>query len=320
LAKIPRAFYRWASQDSFSVPFSEKVERGGVRLIVRSLEGQWEQWIPVAGGSTESLFARTNGNDGILRTPHLAGPVHFETLAELRGQDRAAPLIDEKTGTIEFWFRPAWAGEFPPPSHYKSEYRWLDHTLLHYGAPNERAPRHYWPNGLILSHSGTYGSIGASSVNQRNVKWHAGNYVKQDTGWKVGTWHHIALVWDASAEPNGWLRLYIDGKRHSRPTRVNKPERLGEDKSVRVPVRPPWPFQLSCMLTGRNPAAGLFDELRISRIARYAEDFEPVKQEFAVDKHTAALFHFNGSFEGDGISPGGERYTIHAAPGAATYH
>ena len=43
-----------------------------------------------------------------------------------------------------------------------------------------------------------------------------------------------------------------------------------------------------------------YDELRLSDIARYAQDFTPPARdrELDLDKHTRALFHFNGSIDG----------------------
>ena len=43
------------------------------------------------------------------------------------------------------------------------------------------------------------------------------------------------------------------------------------------------------------------DELRISDVQRYWEDFTPPyrDRELRLDKHTRALFHFNGSLDGE---------------------
>ena len=50
-----------------------------------------------------------------------------------------------------------------------------------------------------------------------------------------------------------------------------------------------------------------YDELRISDVPRYWEDFTPPPRdkEFAVDEHTRALFHFNGSVQGESHGPSG---------------
>ncbi len=49
-----------------------------------------------------------------------------------------------------------------------------------------------------------------------------------------------------------------------------------------------------------DPLQGAVDELRISDIQRYREDFAPPAREraLAMDEHTRALFHFDGNLEG----------------------
>ncbi len=49
-----------------------------------------------------------------------------------------------------------------------------------------------------------------------------------------------------------------------------------------------------------DPLQGAVDELRVSDIQRYLEDFIPPSREraFAMDEHTRALFHFDGNLEG----------------------
>ena len=45
----------------------------------------------------------------------------------------------------------------------------------------------------------------------------------------------------------------------------------------------------------------VLDELRISDVQRYSADFAPPSRyrELAADEHTRALFHFNGSLDGE---------------------
>ena len=43
---------------------------------------------------------------------------------------------------------------------------------------------------------------------------------------------------------------------------------------------------------------GCIDELRISKVARYAGHFDPLREPFASDADTLALFHFDGGTQG----------------------
>ena len=67
---------------------------------------------------------------------------------------------------------------------------------------------------------------------------------------------------------------------------------------------------------GEVDADALIDELRISRIARYRKPFTP-RRRFKLDLQTSALFHFDGSLEGSGMTMFRETYSLHATAGAA---
>ena len=320
IARAPRVFYQWRSPAVAQVPFGETVKAGAVRLRFVCHEGEWDHWVRF-GGSTQGLFRREkDAPPGFRATAHVVGPVWFPTMVKLGGAAKSARLFETKQGTVEFWLQPSWSGRFPPPSYFKSEYRWMDHCLLNFGRDNARAPRHYWPSALILQHHGYYGQITAAVVNKQNVSWSAWRSVKQDAGWRRDVWRHVAVVWDASAKPGDWVRFYVDGKRASGPAKCGKANRLGEDKSVRLQVAPPFPFQLGAINTGRNPCRGAFDELRCSRTARYTKDFTPSKTPLELDRDTTALFHFDNALEGEGVAPNGARYTLQATPGAVGYH
>jgi formylglycine-generating enzyme required for sulfatase activity len=92
---------------------------------------------------------------------------------------------------------------------------------------------------------------------------------------------------------NSDTRIFVDGKRQSAAKldggykAGNTPFRIGAQ-------RPSGPRQ------GFNPFAGLVDELRISRIARYTTDFTPPTR-FQPDKDTLALYHFDEG-QGDALT------------------
>jgi len=47
-----------------------------------------------------------------------------------------------------------------------------------------------------------------------------------------------------------------------------------------------------------GPFEGAMDNLRISDIVRYKEDFQAEKKSFTIDSNTRALFLFDGNFKG----------------------
>jgi hypothetical protein len=167
---------------------------------------------------------------------------------------------------------------------------------------------------------GYYGSLSMDVANRRNAKWGCDASIKESPQWLPSEWMHIAAVWDADSAPEDWVRLYVNGVRVSGKASVQKPERLGRDKSVRVQIDPPFAVQLGGLNTGRRPANGVFDELRISRVPRYTADFDPPQGELPLDANTTALFHFNGSLKGEGLTQTGTHYKLLAKPGFQTYH
>ncbi len=81
----------------------------------------------------------------------------------------------------------------------------------------------------------------------------------------------------------------------------------------------PFPVQMGSLNSGRFPAYAGFDELRISRTARYTEDFSPPTRELELDPDTAALFHLNGGLAGEGIAPDGSHHSPSATAGPVAY-
>ncbi|TVS17097.1 MAG: hypothetical protein EA424_13280, partial [Planctomycetaceae bacterium] len=118
---------------------------------------------------------------------------------------------------------------------------------------------------------------------------------------------------------NDWLRIYIDGKRVSRGIGISNEDRLGDDKSIRVPVEHQWPFQIRVSADGRYPAESNIRDWRISRVARYDHDFDVPDGPLSADEHTTAAFSFDRTLLGEGFDAAGDRYDISATPGVATW-
>jgi len=88
---------------------------------------------------------------------------------------------------------------------------------------------------------------------------------------------HVAGVRDGTS-----LRIFVDGKLSAEP-----PERL-EDKLM---GRSPGPLSLG-FTGGGTHFAGTIDEVRVSKVPRYSQNFTPA-QRFEPDKDTLALYHFD---------------------------
>ena len=324
LWKQDRVFYRWQPTDRRDAEFEQQCAAGGIKLTLKADEGSWERWIRFGAWAgtkaTGSIYAAgATDAAGFRATPSLRGLAHFPSAIPVSGRKDALRLFDERVGTIEFWLRPDWSALWPPPQD-KSECRRLVRCLLHFGVLRRSHPYITNRSCLAITHTDAYGSIYLGVANKRHVKWHCTAQVYRDAAWRAGTWRHIACVWDANAARSDWLRLYVDGKKVAGLGSVQAEDRLGEDKSIRVEADSPYVVQLGSLNTGRQPAGACIDEFRVSRTARYTGDFEPRTPELGVDKDTSALFHFNGSLDGEGVTPEGRAYTVRAAAGVLEYH
>ena len=125
---------------------------------------------------------------------------------------------------------------------------------------------------------------------------------------RAAQWHHVAAMWNF---PKAQLQLFVDGRR----------------VAGQGPGAPPWPSSLVAVGDKKLKGMGIteddkrslpmqafiggdegcrkelsaeaaLDEFRISDVARYADAFTPLRQDFEVDEHTRALFHFDNEHHG----------------------
>jgi formylglycine-generating enzyme required for sulfatase activity/serine/threonine protein kinase len=97
---------------------------------------------------------------------------------------------------------------------------------------------------------------------------------------KRDLWSHVACVWDGAE-----FRLYLDGRRcgESFPTKA-KPH------DPRMTMLGGCPSALNVLTSEADYFDGMLNEIRFSRVARYADDFTP-EARFAPDADTLALYH-----------------------------
>jgi hypothetical protein len=128
-----------------------------------------------------------------------------------------------------------------------------------------------------------------------------------------GAWHHIAVQRRSS---DGWLWLFVDGQ-------VDR-QADGPDGDISYPngstllevCDGPCINDVFLVVGAEKHGAnsdlqsfrGWVDELRVSKVTRYAASFTPPTQSFLTDASTVALFHFDDA-------PGTAAYDTSGAPG-----
>jgi len=78
-------------------------------------------------------------------------------------------------------------------------------------------------------------------------------------------------------------------------------------------------IHIGTLVTGRLPDRVRIDEQRILWTARYRYAFKPSMSELQADRDTTALFHFNNSLDGGGMTVDGRPYLIQGIAGSAFY-
>lgn len=324
---LPRMYYEWQSAEPLTLAFQQVSEQAGIRLVLTSDEAREERWIRLGGweapAGTDRLYgtnAPIASHTGDFRaTPYLADTAYLPSFIAISNGQANVAVMATREGTVEFWMKPAWPGYWPLPV-VASEYRQASHAVFHYGARN-RAHPHMWNwSGLAVCHDDAHGVFGCRSATPDYVAWNSHLTIHNDRAWAANQWRHIAIVWDASAQRADWLRIYVAGRRQAGLSGINHEDRLDADKSVRLNRGggSEW-IQIGSLLTGRCYGLCGIDEFRISRIARYGEAFQPTTTEAALDRDTTALFHFNRSLAGEGMSPDGRVYTVKASAGSPYY-
>ncbi|QDT24390.1 protein kinase domain-containing protein [Gimesia chilikensis] len=105
---------------------------------------------------------------------------------------------------------------------------------------------------------------------------------------------HVAVCFDGKR-----FKLFLNGKTlKATLTKRNADDSFSEtdDEIMLKEFYPSESFHIGCHRKGGGFFKGTIDEVRISNIARYTEDFTPTKR-FENDKNTMALYHFD---EGSG--------------------
>jgi hypothetical protein len=127
---------------------------------------------------------------------------------------------------------------------------------------------------------------------------HTAIHIQTGSDFEDGEWHHYALVRDLDASP-GRLCLYLDGVSGCYFDGANS-----QWAHVYEDIRPPdnrdgdddnnYPLYVIGARTNTGDAIeATIDELRVSDVARYRDDFTPPVASFILDANTVMLFHFD---------------------------
>jgi len=188
-------------------------------------------------------------------------------------------------GTVEFYYKPTWSTFSLGESAWKhiadmwsTGERW---TLIYMKQPGGGSwMRSHLLYGYFMT-DGPKGRISSRCYRQTIVE--------------QGQWIHIAWVWGPRFMPD-----FRTGKQRQAFTQsVFVNGKLGRVYAYKWFGHKPADRQTKFVLG--YSSEGVYDELRISDVQRYHEDFTPPSRDrtFKLDEHTRALFHFDGNLTGE---------------------
>ncbi|MCK4299483.1 MAG: LamG domain-containing protein, partial [Planctomycetes bacterium] len=193
-----------------------------------------------------------------------------------------------EAGTLEFWCRPSWdAGDG------------LQHVFFQGTAYGHRL------QSRLRKLDGEGGSQLEFRVADADGE---ARTIRGPAPMRAGKWHHLAATWDF---PAAHLQLFVDGKLVAAEGPGEAPwasslAALDEarDKGIGITPEDRRSLPMQAFIGGdpgcreERSAEAVLDEFRISDAVRYSGPFTPVEEEFEVDEHTRALFHFENERHG----------------------
>lgn len=256
------------------------------------------------------LDAAEDGSESGQNMPATASPAGNRSLALPEGRVfkfQAGPahpsgdghaFLPHRQGTIEFFFKPAWE-----TFDLKADEQSVVKTMA--TLPTDKTA---WNLVYRVDPVGTAINLGPREPSHALLGsfWTDGRQRVELRCWRTRTlfdrnqWVHVAWSWGPDLAHVGTRRfervmkmqIFVNGRGHTQSAVYVNDGNLPEGV----------PREL-CLGPGLN---GAIDELRVSDIRRYPEDFTPPTREqpLALDEHTRALFRFDGSLQGESF--GGE--------------
>ncbi len=175
--------------------------------------------------------------------------------------------------TIEFWFKP------------EIDY---DSILNHFATLISRDPGYGVPNNdvftIAIQHSGIQPGGGFLNFTYSVTDYEYYTVLSDDNYWEADKWYHVAAI----IHPELGMMLFIDGKKQEMVTEYFNATGIC-DLALCIGH---WGYPPTTTDRFFN---GSVDDVRISSIARYAEDFSPPCPHLQTDEYTKALWNFNNS-------------------------
>jgi hypothetical protein len=195
------------------------------------------------------------------------------------GGNAAPPM---PAGTIEFWWRPHWSVSDLNPTKNFVQRLYLLHLkpfgVMWTADDPLRSDAYYDAGTLAFQIAGLPGAV-------TRAKFYP----------VAGTWYHLAVTWNVDGR-NSEMDIFINGRKRSFFDYHD-----GLMRAVTADKLPPTGDTLkfgSGHFHGRVVSGEEFDELRISSVVRYREDFIPPQAPFVADKDTRLLMRLDGNAEG----------------------
>ncbi len=260
------------------------IKKGALKISIKSDEGSAERLFRLndwQGKADDSASCYSAGKFG----KALAYPCYFHTE---KADGKKRDIFEGSQGTVEFWLK----------LNYKYDYfsREIKKILFCWGTTaHTRAPFQLWLK------SGETGGLCCYFSSMVSYMRFSAPYVIS----KENQWRHLAITWHSDRKDRKKItEFFIDAKKVARTAyyESGKKRKIFIDLVNIFRKSLPYPVQIGCSSNGSFPAKAEFDELRISRTARYSKDFQPPEKEYVPDEYTSALFHFNGNLTGQGIS------------------
>jgi len=213
-----------------------------------------------------------------------------------RGDDQGGQFLPFPQGTIEFFVNANWdVADLPDGTGY----------LVRMIATPDDWTLGFMKNSKSESWMASHCLYGYFMTDGRDGRTSMRDYRR--TVFEPGQWTHVAWVWGPKEYTSMVQRdtgrgvtaaIYVNGRAAQQYT---------YNKAGNFPSDVPTSLLLLNVANKVKDKGTAYDELRVSDVMRYAGDFAPPSPEgrFTLDQHTRALFHFDGTLDGQSaVAPG----------------